>query len=221
MEGMPHFQTTLWSRIEDIQRGNQSGVWTFVERYRRPLLSFVERRGFSAQDAEDLVQEVFLRLFTKEALARADRNRGRFRSFVLGIAKHVMSEERAKRGAKKRGGGERPVPLSEAPEVAYEESSDSEFDSIWADHLLRRALEGLSQENPRQHKALKMRFEEGLSYQDIAERMERNLQQVKNDIHRARKRLIKGIKAEIADYCSTEAEYEDEVRSFLTFLGEA
>lgn len=219
---MGSFQTTLWSRIEEIQQGaNSEAVWTFVSRYRRPLLSFVERRGFSRQDAEDLVQEVFLRLFTKEALSRADRERGRFRSFVLGITKHVMSEERARRAAKKRGGGERPIPLSEVPEVALEEAGDGEFDQIWADHLLRRALDGLETENPRQHQTLKMRFEGELSYQEIAEKMDRNLQQVKNDIHRARRKLVKRIKQEIEGYCSTQAEFEDEVRSFLSFLGES
>lgn len=217
---MGAFQTTLWSRIEDIQRGDDKAVWSFVERYRKPLLSFIERRGYNRQDAEDLVQEVFLRLFAKEALARADRERGRFRSFLLGIAKHVMSEERVRRQAKKRGGGEKPVPLSEAPEVASEDSGDGEFDRIWADHMLRRALDVLESENPRQHKTLKMRFERDMSYQDIAEELTRNLQQVKNDIHRARKRLVRIIKQEIADYSSTEAEYQDEVRSFLTFLGE-
>ena len=218
---MGSFLTTLWSRIEEIQRGdNSEAVWTFVSRYRRPLLSFVERRGFSTQDAEDVVQEVFLRLFTKEALARADRERGRFRSFVLGIAKHVMSEERARRSAKKRGGGERPIPLSEIPEVVQKESDETEFEGIWADHLLRRALDALEEDNPRQHRTLKMRFEEELSYREIAKRMDRNLQQVKNDIHRARRKLVKRIKKEIEGYCSSQSEFEDEVSSFLSFLGE-
>lgn len=218
---MAAFHTTLWSRIEELQRGDQSGAWAFVERYRRPLLRFIEGRGFGPQDAEDLVQEVFLRLFAKEALARADRERGRFRSFVLGIARHVMSEERARRAAKKRGGGERPIPLSEIPDVASPSEDEGEFDRLWADHLLRKALDALREENPRQHRALTLRFEKGLSYQDIAAHMERNLQQVKNDLHRARRRLVKTIKEEIASYCSSEAEYEDEVRSFLSFLGEA
>lgn len=214
------FQTTLWSRIEEAQRGEDDAVSVFVARYRGPLLAFVERRGFSHQDAEDLVQEVFLRLFAREALARADRERGRFRSFILGIAKHVMSEERERRGALKRGGGVKPVPLSEAPDVAAEEPVDTEFDQIWADHLLRRSLEELRQENPRQHQALQLRFQEGMAYQDIAAQMSRNLQQVKNDLHRARKRLVKAIKQEIAHYSSTTEEYEDELKSFLSFLGE-
>jgi len=214
------FQTTLWSRIEEVQRGDSQEVVSFVDRYRPPLLRFVRGRGFPPQDAEDLVQEVFLRLFTREALARADRTRGRFRSFLLGIAKNVIREEYERRAAQKRGGGARPVPLSQAPEAAYEEESESEFDQIWSDHLLRQALADLRQESPRQHETLQLRFEQKLSYKEIAERLERNLQQVKNDIHRARRKLVKTIKAEISRYSSSSAEYEDELASFLTFLGE-
>jgi RNA polymerase sigma factor (sigma-70 family) len=214
------FQTTLWSRIEDIQRGDDKAVWAFVDRYRSPLLRFIVANGYRSQDAEDLAQEVFLRLFAKEALARADRERGRFRSFLLGIAKNVMSEERIRRQALKRGGAAKKVALGEVGEPAYEEASDGEFDRIWADHMLSRALDALQAENPRQHQTLTMRFEGNRSYQEIADKMKRSLQQVKNDIHRARKRLVTSIKAEIKEYSSTEAEYADEVRSFLSFLGE-
>jgi RNA polymerase sigma factor (sigma-70 family) len=212
------FHTTVWTRILEAQRGQPDAVGAFVEGYRAPLLRWMRGQGFTEADAEDLVQELFLRLLSKDVLGRADRSRGRFRGFLLGVAKNVAREERERRGAKKRGGGARPVPLDEAPEPAVE--ADPEFDRLWSDHLLERALQALKQEAPRLHEALSLRFQQEKSHKEIAEAMGRNIQQVKNDLHRARLKLVERIKADIAAYASTREEYEEEVAALLAFLGE-
>ena len=52
---MPAFQTTLWAQLQDAGQGKETATREFVTRYRAPLLQFVENRGLSPQDAEDLV----------------------------------------------------------------------------------------------------------------------------------------------------------------------
>ncbi len=213
-----YFESTLWSRIGDVQKGEPSAVWTFVDRYRPPLVKYVSRKGFSPEDAEDLAQEVMIRLFTKDALARADRERGRFRSFLIGICKNVMREERSRRGAKKRGGGDKPIPLSDVPEIATH-ASDEEFDRLWAEQLLARAFDALRTENPRQHRVLLIRFQEDISAAELAERLNRSVQHVRNDLHRSRKRLARFVRAEIARYCSSKEEFDDELALFVSLAG--
>lgn len=216
------FQTTLWSRIEEAGRGDPGALSAVVERYRQPLVQFVRMQGLSEADAEDLVQEVFLRLFSRDVLARADRARGRFRSYLLGVVRNVIREDAERRSARCRGGGATFVRLSQVGEVGLEASQEEDpaFDQLWSDHILRRALEALRQENPRRHRTLEMRFSEKLSYQEIADRLGHTLQVVKNDIHRARRQLVKVIKEEIGNYSSSDAEYEEELAAFLRFLGE-
>ena len=74
------------------------------ENYWFPLYAFVRRAGYSAEDAQDLTQEFFVRLLSENYLAGADRQRGRFRSFLLGAMKHFLAKERRRQGAQKRGG---------------------------------------------------------------------------------------------------------------------
>ena len=51
--------------------------------YWYPLYAYVRRQGHSADDAQDLTQEFFVGLLDKDTLQVADRERGRFRSFLL------------------------------------------------------------------------------------------------------------------------------------------
>ena len=73
-----------------------------------PIYFYVRRRGYSAEDAEDLTQGYFAALIEKDYLSDADRERGKLRSFLLVTLKHYISDEWSKASALKRGGG-RPV----------------------------------------------------------------------------------------------------------------
>lgn len=215
------FQTTLWTRIADAGRGDPAALEAVVGQYREPVSRYLRARGHTAEDAEDLTQEVLLRLCSHEVLAHADRTRGRFRSFLLGVARNVERDVAKHDHALRRGGGLNRARLSEVGEVAAaDDPAEAEFDRAWGDHVLRRALAALEQENPRQHRTMTLRFEKGLAYQQIADELGRNLQQVKNDIHRARRQLVELVKAELGNHCSSEEEYQDELASFLKFLGE-
>ena len=79
--------------------------------YWYPLYAFIRRRGHSAEEAEDLTQEFFARLLAKEFLAGVDREKGRFRTFLLMAVKRFLANEYDRAQAQKRGGGQRMVPL--------------------------------------------------------------------------------------------------------------
>lgn len=216
------FESTLWSRISLVKRRDTTAVNAFVEQYRTPVLRFIRNLGFAEPDAEDLTQEVFLRITKDDVLSRADKSKGRFRSFLLGVTQNVVREERKRRGTIKRGEGKAAVSL-DAEEGALadhvaEPRRDEEFDRMWLMELVKRGLARLEAEKPDQHKALSLHLLQGLAYEQIASTMAKKLQDVKNYIHRARGRLAELLKEEIAKYSSSEAEYQEEVQYLSKFL---
>ena len=72
--------------------------------YWYPLFAFVRSRGHSTVDAQDLTQAFFARIIETDGFASADRERGRFRSYLLGAMKHFLANEWHRAKTQKRGG---------------------------------------------------------------------------------------------------------------------
>ena len=85
-------------------RGPQAALARLCQSYWYPLYAYARRRGYSADDAQDLTQEFFARLLAQNWLAQADRQRGRFRTFLLSAMGHFLANEWDKARAEKRGG---------------------------------------------------------------------------------------------------------------------
>ena len=109
------FASTRWSMV--LQAGNSATVSAHAfnalselcQIYWRPLYSFLRRQGCNAEDARDLIQGFFADLIETRAYTRADREKGRFRSFLLGTLKHYAADVHDRGRALKRGGGIIPV----------------------------------------------------------------------------------------------------------------
>src|SRR5437588_4079337 len=115
------FPSTMWS---DIAVATLSGdtraaqaLENFCQRYREPVRQFIRLRGWDESGAEDLTHEFFLHLMQQSSLKRADRTRGRFRSFLLGALARFLHDERDRRHALKRGSGQKPDSLDEHSEA--------------------------------------------------------------------------------------------------------
>jgi DNA-directed RNA polymerase specialized sigma24 family protein len=61
----------------------------FCEAYWAPLYTFVRSRGYSSADAQDIVQGFFEHLFQHNTLNRADKEKGRLRTFLLGSLRRL------------------------------------------------------------------------------------------------------------------------------------
>jgi DNA-directed RNA polymerase specialized sigma24 family protein len=83
------FTTTRWSLVlagADAEGDEQKAAEALAElcrTYWRPIFSYVCRRGYSTEDAQDLTQDFFLMILETNWLRQADRGRGRFRSLLL------------------------------------------------------------------------------------------------------------------------------------------
>ena len=64
----------------------------FCEAYWPPLYTFLRRRGYSPADAQDIVQGFFEHLFQHNTLSRADQEKGRLRTFLLGSLQNFSAE---------------------------------------------------------------------------------------------------------------------------------
>src|SRR5207253_2985223 len=62
----------------------------FCEAYWPPLYTFVRHRGYSSADAQDLVQGFFAHLLEQNTLTRADQQKGRLRTFLLGSFQNFL-----------------------------------------------------------------------------------------------------------------------------------
>ena len=89
--------TQLLSGLKDPANGT---AWTELDaRYRPILVRFARQLGCAGDDAEELAQHTLTEFSRAYAAGKYDRERGRLRSWLLGIARNVASELRRKRAA--------------------------------------------------------------------------------------------------------------------------
>src|SRR5205807_10342034 len=152
------FVTTHWSVVLAATRNDTTGAQTALSKlcqaYWYPLYAYVRRRGYDAHDAQDLTQEFFARLLNHNWLAQADRQRGRFRTFLLAALSHFLANEWDKARALKRGGAVQLVPLQlDTAETRYgQEPADPAtpeqcYERRWALALLDEVLNRLREEH--------------------------------------------------------------------------
>jgi len=236
--GPREFVTTHWSLVgaakpdEASQTRAREALEELCRAYWYPLYAFVRSRGYSAVDAQDLTQTFFVRFIETDGFASADRERGRFRSYLLGAMKHFLANEWHRAKAQKRGGQVRFIEWDALdPEARYagasEQSDNPEhlFDREWALQTIAGALQALRDEMSKagkseQFDALKgtLTGEDESSREEIAARLDMSEGAVKVAVHRLRQRYRKLVRAAIAETVSNEADLNDEMRYLVAVL---
>jgi RNA polymerase sigma-70 factor (ECF subfamily) len=206
---------------------------TLCERYWYPLYAFLRRRGRKAHDAQDLVQGFFAALLEKDYLLDADRERGRFRTFMLAALRHFASHERDKANALKRGGGRKRLSLDfddgekrYSLEPVEEITPERMFERRWALTLLDRVLGRLRDEYAGSGKAELFDALKPLlggpgtarPYRDIGEDLEMSEGAVKVAAHRVRKRYRDALRQEIEETVDGPEAVDDEIRHLMAAL---
>src|SRR5262249_27729736 len=150
-EGGAPFQTTHWTVVllankTEADEDAQKALCIFSEAYWPPLYTFVRRRGYAPADAQDIVQSFFAHLFEQNTLSRADQEKGRLRTFLLGSLQNFLLKQRERMSALKRGGAhqfvsfDQQLPGAEAAMLATAHLSDvNSFDVAWASGVVTRA----------------------------------------------------------------------------------
>ena len=154
------FVTTRWSIVaaarDHSSVESKRALETLCASYWYPLYAFVRRLGKSAPDAQDLTQEFFARLLEKGWLGAVERERGRFRSFLMMAMKRFLANEWDRAQAEKRGGGAVTLSLDTRfaesrylSEPANVSTADHLYERRWALTLLDQAMARLRSEYER------------------------------------------------------------------------
>ncbi len=236
--GSPRFATTRWSIVVaaagDESTEGRAALESLCTAYWFPLYAFVRRQGEGVQSAQDLVQGFFAELLEKDYLAQADRERGRFRTFLITAFRHFASKEREKARALKRGGGKTTLSLDFTDgesrylrEPADERTPERLFERRWALTLLDEALSRLRAEH--RSAGREDLFEalrgtivpgggEAEPYAALGARLGMGEGAVKVAAHRLRRRYREVLRAAIAETVADPSEVDDEIRHLLDAL---
>src|ERR1051325_1512870 len=151
------FTETRWSVVlaagKETSPQATAALEILCKTYWYPIYSHVRRRGYAPPDAQDLTQEFLARVLRNHSFARADREKGKFRTFLLAAVNHFLADEWDKSRTQKRGGGETPLSLDDegfeakyGREIACELSPERLYDQQWATILLELGIKRLQEE---------------------------------------------------------------------------
>ena len=239
MAGDPRFQTTRWSMVvaaaaSEGSRDSDDALDQLCRAYWYPVFAFIRRSGRSNDDALDLTQGYFAELLRKDLLSAADRERGRFRSFLLATVKQFLSDERKHAAAQKRGGGLDHVSIDDVAREDRERAIPSEdpspehaFERDWATTIFRRALGRLEATFAEGERRDELRLllphltggDRARPYASVADELGVSEQSIKSGVRRLRQRFGTLLRDEVAQTMHEGEDVDAELRHLLASLG--
>jgi len=238
-EGGASFQTTHWTVVlrageADSEPSAHRALSGFCESYWPPLYTFLRHRGHPSADAQDLVQSFFVHLLEQNTLSRADRQKGRLRTFLLGSLENFLYNEYDRTRALKRGGGrqilsiEQHLPEAEAAMLATVHLSDAAcYDLAWASNIVSRAWKNLQDQFEAEGKAEWLEelrpFVAGggmrtPSQEEAAARLGVPIATLRTWLSRLRQRFRESLRAEVGSTVSDPADIDGELRHLYEIL---
>jgi RNA polymerase sigma-70 factor (ECF subfamily) len=212
----------------------QTALADLCRAYWYPLYAHIRHLGHSADQAQDLTQEFFARLLEKDFLGAVDREKGKFRSFLLAACRHFLANEHDRERARKRGGGRQALSIDfhDADgryllEPAHGETPERLFERRWALALLEQVLTRLRHEYETAGKGrlfgvLKSRLTgdvRGTPYSRVAVELGLSEGAVKVAVHRLRQRYRELLREEIGQTLDDATQVEEEIRALFAALG--
>lgn len=233
------FQVTRWSLVLAASQPDspeaRAALASLCETYWYPVYAFLRRRGYDRDRSKDLTQELFAQLIEKRSFEVADKERGRFRSFLLACLRHLLSHEYKKEHAAKRGGEYTFVPLDEVlaenrygAEPADDNMSPEKlFERRWALTLLDQAMEdlkreyvdsGRSQQFDALHPLIAGASDSSATYAEVAARLNLNENAARQAAFRMRTRFGDLLRSKVAFTVASPEELEAELMQFRLAL---
>ncbi|MCU0573189.1 MAG: sigma-70 family RNA polymerase sigma factor [Syntrophobacteraceae bacterium] len=172
-------ESAEYDLIRSIGEGDPAAFEQLIKRYEGPVLNFVYRHLWDRQTAEDLTQEVFLRVFRA---ASGFEPRGGVRAWIFTIARNLCINEIKRLERFRRLREELGVRRS-SPErpMGHDDPRNRE--------QIEKLMTALARLPESQRTALLLRANEGLRYAEIAEVLSVSVPAVESLIHRARTQL--------------------------------
>lgn len=223
------FEPTLWSVVFQAKEGarRREALERLISLYWKPVYFYVRRRGHDVDVSKDVTQGFFTAFLERDFLKYVQRERGKFRTFLLTALDHYLADEYDRAKAVKRGGRETILPLdftqaeSEIGSSPEGDSPEKIYRHEWARLVMDRALERLRLESESAGRPVEFEiFREHLksgdaSYAELAARLRVSETDVRNRLHRARIRFRECLLEEIRAYTTTLEEAREELRDLF------
>ena len=236
-ERSPNFPDTRWSLVLAAHGAGDARARAALDewcgQYWFPLYAFARRCGHDPAAAEDLTQGFFALLLSHELLAKADRERGKLRSFLLGSFKNFISTETRREHREKRGGARAAFSLDQARaeewfgvEPVDDAAPEARFDRDWANATVAQALAAVEAESQARGKgALFARLREFLAWDrtepqvaEAARDLGLSVGAVRVAVHRLRLAFRRQLENQIAQTVAAPGELADEMRYLVEIL---
>jgi RNA polymerase sigma factor (sigma-70 family) len=175
-------EETQW--VQEVLAGNKQIYAHIIDKFKNPLYATILRMTKNPHDAQDLVQEAFIKVY--QQLDKYD-NTGSFSSWLYRVAiNHCMDEFRKKRYKMKQVEiDESSMVSADTPELIFLKNEES------------RRLERLIATLPEDERVIiLLRYVNELSYDEIGELVDAPLSTVRNKLHRAKKKMRETVKRE-------------------------
>jgi RNA polymerase sigma factor (sigma-70 family) len=236
------FPSTHWTVVLAAGRSQaepesaEAALAELCHTYWAPLYSFVRSRTYNVHDAQDLTQSFFAYLLKHRIYARVERQKGKFRAFLLASLKNFLAHAADRKRTLQRGGGQEFLPLHEEQVKEAESlfqtysttsSEDRLFDRSWAEALIAAGLERLSAEYKGESKEklfneLRIFVAGGAdplpSYAELADRLGIPESTLRSHVTRLRARYREALRAEVRRTVDTETQVEQELHELLQVL---
>jgi len=230
------FTTTHWSVVLEAQSESpvaQEALEKLCRIYWRPIYSFVQKQGIGPEEAKDITQNFFADLLEHKSLTAVRKEKGRFRSYLLGALKYFLADERRRAMAIKRGKGQRLIPFEELGgdertemEPADPVTAEQIYERRWASTLLERVLNLLKNEyggagNAALFNSLKQLLPDDPSAPSqaiVAAHLGMTENAVRQAFYRFRQRYQLLLREEIAHTVATPGDVEDELRHLIAVV---
>lgn len=231
------FATTHWSVVLAAGEGrtepSRRALETLCAAYWYPIYSYVRRKGYNPEEAQDLTQEFFSQLIARDHFRLADPSKGKFRGFLLSTLDYFLAREWNRAHRQKRGGQFTFISFDQQPpeeryqlEPADHDSPERKFLRQWALTVLKQAMKALQAECDangkaalfREAKSLISGERDGAAYATISRVLEMGEGAVRVAVHRLRQRYGELLRREIAQTVASESEVEEELRYLLHAL---
>jgi RNA polymerase sigma-70 factor (ECF subfamily) len=230
LAGHRRFDSTRWSLVQAAGQAESSQVQVALEElcrtYWPPIYAEIRRRGHDRTDAQDLTQGFFAQMLRRNTFGRAEREKGRLRSYLLAALDHFLADEWRAQRAGKRGGGVVLLPLDAVEAEGWHLQPPAPgltpaemFDQRWAVLIMDRALASLREEYETTGRgsvfAAMQPFlaaEPGKAgYAEHGEALNVTAEAFKVGVHRLRRRFRLCVRDQVAQTVANPAEVEAEM----------
>jgi RNA polymerase sigma-70 factor (ECF subfamily) len=176
-----------------VKGGDMEAFEALVEKYKHPVINVMYRMIRDLDEAEDLAQNVFIRVFQS-----ADRYQAsaKFSTWIFTIARHLCLNEIRRRGRHPADSLESSQSENEGqPAKQYQDNRTfSPPQAFLHGELERKIQEAVAELPEKQRLAISLCQEDELSYEEIAEVLECSLSATRSLIHRGRETLKQKLK---------------------------